>query len=50
MYDGDTITAVFFIKGELKKYKIRINGIDTAEMKDSDPEVSMLAHCTVEAI
>ena len=50
IYDGDTITAVFFIKGDLRKYKIRINGIDTAEMKDSDPQVSELAHHTVEAI
>lgn len=41
---------MFFIKGDLRKYKIRINGIDTAEMKDSDPQVSELAHNTVEAI
>jgi endonuclease YncB( thermonuclease family) len=47
VHDGDTITAIFFLKGELRKYKVRIVGIDTAELKDSDPEVAELAKQTV---
>ncbi len=50
IYDGDTITAVFHVKGELRKYKVRINGIDTAEMKDPDPAISALAKSTMLAL
>lgn len=37
IYDGDTVTALFYINGDLKQFKVRINGIDTAEIKDPDP-------------
>jgi endonuclease YncB( thermonuclease family) len=50
IYDGDTVTAVFYIKGDLKKYKVRICGIDTAEKKDPDPEICELAKHTMDAI
>lgn len=35
VYDGDTITAVFNIYGEVYKFQVRLTGIDTAEMKGS---------------
>jgi micrococcal nuclease len=33
VYDGDTCTAVFFLDGKLRKFKIRMNGYDSPEMK-----------------
>lgn len=33
VYDGDTITVVFFIDNTPIQYKIRLNGIDTPEIR-----------------
>ena len=37
VYDGDTITIAAFLKGdpECYKFKVRLNGIDSAEIKGS---------------
>lgn len=35
VYDGDTITIVIFNKLWYEKHKLRLNGIDTPEMKPS---------------
>lgn len=35
IYDGDTCTAVFYQYGKFRKYKIRMNGYDSPEMKPS---------------
>jgi len=38
VYDGDTITCVFdpFISGQFSKFKIRLSGIDTPEIRTKD--------------
>lgn len=33
VYDGDTCTVKFFYRGEILKYKIRLMGLDTPELK-----------------
>ena len=33
VYDGDTITVVLYNKGDFEKHKLRLNGIDTPELK-----------------
>jgi endonuclease YncB( thermonuclease family) len=40
VYDGDTITCVFFLPGFDKPYKFscRCNGYNSAEIKTSDPD------------
>jgi endonuclease YncB( thermonuclease family) len=40
VYDGDTITVVFKFAGEFQKFKVRLDGIDTAELHG---ELSALA-------
>ena len=36
VYDGDTVTVIFFYKKEAIKYKVRLNGIDTPEIRTKD--------------
>ena len=44
VYDGDTCTCVFDTFGlGLYKHQVRLNGIDTAELKSSDLAVKALA-------
>ena len=39
VYDGDTFTMVFYSRGELCHAKVRMNGIDTPEIKgETDQE------------
>tara|TARA_X000000950_G_scaffold238781_1_gene290994 strand:- start:15 stop:437 length:423 start_codon:yes stop_codon:yes gene_type:complete len=33
VYDGDTVTVVLYNKGDFEKHKLRLNGIDTPELK-----------------
>ena len=33
IYDGDTIRCIFPFKGEFLKYSVRLDGIDTPEMR-----------------
>ena len=42
-YDGDTITIAAWYGDELSKFTVRINGIDTAEIKGGTPETKALA-------
>ena len=39
VYDGDTITVASYLKGDPQcyKFKVRLNGIDTPEIKGSNP-------------
>ena len=39
VYDGDTITIVIFNKGGVEKYKLRMYGYDSPEIK---PKLDML--------
>jgi endonuclease YncB( thermonuclease family) len=39
VYDGDTITCVFPLFGTMYKFSVRLNGIDTCEMKANDSKV-----------
>jgi micrococcal nuclease len=44
VYDGDTLTVIIDLGFSLTvKTKVRLMGIDTAEMKSEDPEVKKLA-------
>ena len=45
VYDGDTITVDIDLgfSMSLKKLKVRLTGIDTAEMKSKDPELKKKA-------
>jgi endonuclease YncB( thermonuclease family) len=36
VYDGDTLTCVIPVHGQMYKYDIRLNGIDTPEIKTKD--------------
>lgn len=42
VYDGDTITIVFEYHKQMIKYSCRIYGIDTPEIRTSDPEEKKL--------
>jgi len=37
VYDGDTIHACFFINKQLFRFSVRLYGIDTAELRSTDP-------------
>jgi len=37
VYDGDTMTVVFFFEGKPQKFRVRLLKIDTAEIKSSNP-------------
>jgi micrococcal nuclease len=43
VYDGDTVTVKFFYRGECLKYKIRLMGIDTPELKTRNLEEKKLS-------
>lgn len=43
VYDGDTATICMELFGQRFKYNCRLAGIDTAELRDKDPEVKNLA-------
>lgn len=43
VYDGDTMTIKFFYRGELLKYKIRLMGLDTPELKSRNLEEKELS-------
>jgi endonuclease YncB( thermonuclease family) len=48
VYDGDTVTCIFPIFGEnYYKFNIRLNGIDTAELKGSDKLKALEARHTI---
>lgn len=38
VYDGDTVNAVFEFSGELYKWSCRLDGIDTPEIRTSNPK------------
>lgn len=38
VYDGDTVTIIFFFKGSVYKMSCRLIGIDTPEIKTKNPE------------
>ncbi len=38
IYDGDTVTIVLPVQGTYYRYQARLEGIDTCEMKSTDPE------------
>lgn len=37
VYDGDTITVIFPVNGQMSKFHIRLLGINAAEMKNTCP-------------
>lgn len=43
VYDGDTITCVLKIFDEYYKFKFRLYGIDTMEIKDQDTQIKQKA-------
>lgn len=43
VYDGDTVTLGFCLKGELVTFKGRLMGIDTPELRSKDPHEKALA-------
>ena len=43
VYDGDTITVKFFYRRELLKYKVRLLGLDTPELKTKNLEEKQLS-------
>ena len=43
VYDGDTMTVVIKFHDELRKIRVRLLGIDTAEMNAADTESKLLA-------
>jgi len=45
VYDGDTITIATFVPGSRKLYRfsVRLNGIDTPEMKSKNTDEKLLA-------
>jgi endonuclease YncB( thermonuclease family) len=40
VYDGDTATVVLKLKDDYWKFKVRLAGIDTCEMKSKDPYIA----------
>jgi micrococcal nuclease len=42
-YDGDTITIATYLLGTAYRFTVRLNGIDTPELKKSSPEEKALA-------
>lgn len=46
VYDGDTITVVLYVGDIPKKFRIRLEGIDTAERKSKDPHEKQVALIT----
>jgi endonuclease YncB( thermonuclease family) len=38
VYDGDTITVVFMVFGELYKFSIRMSGYDSPELRSRNPD------------
>ncbi len=43
VYDGDTITIVFDVNGYFLKFKCRLIGIDTCEIRSKNKEIKRLA-------
>lgn len=43
IYDGDTLTVVMYIHGDFYKFKCRLMGIDTCEIKSKNDENKVLA-------
>lgn len=42
VYDGDTVTAIFYLNNELYKWSCRLTGIDTPELKTKDESEKIL--------
>jgi len=43
IYDGDTITIVLVVGGEVRRLQVRLAGIDTCEMRSKSMETRQLA-------
>lgn len=43
VYDGDTLTAVFYYRRRLTKFKVRLLGYDSPEMRSADDDERALA-------
>jgi endonuclease YncB( thermonuclease family) len=43
VYDGDTMTVILPVFGSHYKFKVRLSGIDTCEIKSKDPKLKELA-------
>ncbi len=50
IYDGDTIHVVFPFKGEVTRWKIRMEGYDSPEIKSKNPEEKIAANVAKEAL
>lgn len=44
VYDGDTVTLVVPVLGKLFKFKVRLSGIDTPEIRSKSEECRIKAH------
>jgi endonuclease YncB( thermonuclease family) len=44
VYDGDTVTLILEVDGTYRKFKARLNGIDTCELKSKSSKNRELAH------
>jgi micrococcal nuclease len=44
VYDGDTVTVIFYHKREPIKYKVRLYGIDTPEIRTRDKKEKELGY------
>ncbi len=50
IYDGDTIHVVFTFKGELTRWKIRMEGYDSPEMRSKNKEEKIAALAAKDAL